>query len=83
MVCLENLLENLEQIVINVNLHFILVRMHKITYFTPCFSVSIVNFEQVNAHWVVPTEMKLDILIQMAVEHVLAQNFKESAKWTA
>ena len=25
-----------------------------LTYFTPCSSVSIVNFEQVNASWVTP-----------------------------
>ena len=31
---------------------------------------------------VTATEMKLDILIRMAVEHVLAQKSKESAKWT-
>ena len=24
---------------------------HKVTYFTPCFSVSIVNFEHVIADW--------------------------------
>ena len=27
--------------------------------------------------------MKLDVSIQMAVEHVLAEKSKESAKWTA
>ena len=32
---------------------------------------------------VIATEMKLDISIQMAVEHVLAEKSKESAKWTA
>ena len=32
---------------------------------------------------VLATEMKLDILTQMAVEHVLAQKSNESASWTA
>ena len=28
------------------------IKLTKLTYFTPCSSVSIVNFEQVNADWV-------------------------------
>ena len=29
------------------------------------------------------TEIKLDILIQMAFEHILAERFKQSIQWTA
>ena len=32
---------------------------------------------------VTDTKMKLDVLIQIPLEHILAQRFKQSIQWTA
>lgn len=32
---------------------------------------------------VTDTKMKLDVLIQIALEHILAQRFKQSIQWAA
>ena len=58
------------------------------TYFTTCSSVSIVNFEQVNADWLVSlflTSTKrctmLDILAKLRVEVFAKQNFAKFGFW--
>ena len=44
------------------------------TYFTPCTSVSIVNFEQVNAGWVEETNSKIENIAVVSDFRVFSKN---------
>ena len=38
------------------------------TYFTPCYSISIFNFEQVNTTWVRKIDMNMDVKISSVIK---------------